>query len=70
VEVSLVSALREVILKGVLEIPSVQLLEICAFLGILGVLLLLRVWISQHFSEQQIAEEGKADLKESKQYPY
>jgi uncharacterized membrane protein (DUF373 family) len=47
VEVSLVSALREVILQGVLEIPLNQLLGVCAFLSVLGGLLLLRVWM-QH----------------------
>lgn len=76
VEVSLVSALREVILEGVLEIPSEQLLGVCTFLGVLGILLLLRVWMFQHFSGMN-AEEGiieieeeKADLIPSKQYPY
>jgi uncharacterized membrane protein (DUF373 family) len=47
VEVSLVSALREVILQGVLEIPVDRLLGICAFLGVLGGLLLLRVSMFQ-----------------------
>jgi uncharacterized membrane protein (DUF373 family) len=47
VEVSLVSALREVILQGVLEIPLDRLLGICAFLGVLGGLLLLRIWMFQ-----------------------
>jgi uncharacterized membrane protein (DUF373 family) len=47
VEVSLVSALREVILEGVLSIPAQQLIGICAFLGVLGGLLLLRVWMFQ-----------------------
>lgn len=76
VEVSLVSALREVILKGVLEIPSGQLLGVCTFLGVLGMLLLLRVWTFRYFSsvsteERSIEiEEEKADLMPSKQYPY
>ncbi|MBW4418721.1 MAG: phosphate-starvation-inducible PsiE family protein [Myxacorys californica WJT36-NPBG1] len=50
VEVSLVSALREVILQGVLEIPLGQLLGICAFLSVLGGLLLLRVWMFQRLN--------------------
>ena len=43
VEVSLVSALREVVVDGVLEIPLEKLLGVCAFLGVLGGLLYLRV---------------------------
>ncbi|BAZ05567.1 phosphate-starvation-inducible PsiE family protein [Calothrix sp. NIES-3974] len=49
VEVSLVSALREVILQGILEIPIYQLLGVCAFLLVLGGLLALRVWMFQRF---------------------
>jgi uncharacterized membrane protein (DUF373 family) len=47
VEVSLVSALREVILQGVLEIPLNQLLGVCTFLSVLGGLLFLRAWMFQ-----------------------
>jgi uncharacterized membrane protein (DUF373 family) len=47
VEVSLVSALREVILQGVLDIPVDRLLSICVFLSVLGGLLLLRVSMFQ-----------------------
>jgi uncharacterized membrane protein (DUF373 family) len=42
VEVSIVSALREVILRGVVEIPNTQLWAICGFLAVLGGLLLVR----------------------------
>ncbi|WP_448571633.1 phosphate-starvation-inducible PsiE family protein [Trichothermofontia sp.] len=49
VEVSLVSALREVILQGVVDIPIDRLLGVCAFLVVLGGLLYLRVWIFQQF---------------------
>ncbi|MGF1673377.1 MAG: phosphate-starvation-inducible PsiE family protein [Rivularia sp. (in: cyanobacteria)] len=41
VEVSLVSALREVLLQGVVEIPLDKLLGICLFLTVLGGLLCL-----------------------------
>ncbi|HTL89108.1 MAG TPA: phosphate-starvation-inducible PsiE family protein, partial [Leptolyngbya sp.] len=47
VEISLVSVLREVIIQGVLEIPTNQLLGVCVFLAVLGGLLLLRVSITQ-----------------------
>lgn len=36
VEVSLVSALREVVVEGVLEIPIEKILGVCAFLVVLG----------------------------------
>ncbi|MBF2008249.1 MAG: phosphate-starvation-inducible PsiE family protein [Chlorogloeopsis fritschii C42_A2020_084] len=42
VEVSIVSTLREVILRGVVEIPNTQLWAICGFLVVLGGLLLVR----------------------------
>ncbi|MEM9925846.1 MAG: phosphate-starvation-inducible PsiE family protein [Cyanobacteria bacterium P01_D01_bin.50] len=50
VEVSLVSALREILLEGVVEIPLDKLLGICAFLIVLGGLLCLRVWMFERFN--------------------
>lgn len=47
VEVSIVSVLREVIIRGALEIPWQQILAICAFLLVLGALLLTRAWIAR-----------------------
>jgi uncharacterized membrane protein (DUF373 family) len=49
VEVSLVSALREVVIEGVIEIPLEKLLGVCAFLTVLGGLLYLRVWMFTQF---------------------
>ncbi len=49
VEVAIVSVLREVIVKGVLEIPWTQTLSACAFLMVMGVLLIVRVWIPPTF---------------------
>ncbi len=49
VEVSMVSALREVILGGVLDIPLDRLFGVCLFLSVLGGLLFLRVLMSQRF---------------------
>jgi uncharacterized membrane protein (DUF373 family) len=60
VEVSLVSALREVILQGVVDIPLDRLLGVCAFLVVLGGLLYLRVWMFQRF--EAIATVGKEPL--------
>jgi uncharacterized membrane protein (DUF373 family) len=50
VEVSIVSALREVILQEVLDIPVAQILGICGFLLALGVLLLIRAWMFRLFN--------------------
>ena len=50
VEVSIVSVLREVIVRGVLEAPWSQILAACAFLLVLGVLLIVRAWLPPTFS--------------------
>jgi uncharacterized membrane protein (DUF373 family) len=47
VEITIVSALREIILRGVLEIPQEQILGVSAFLIVLGGLLLILPWISR-----------------------
>jgi uncharacterized membrane protein (DUF373 family) len=49
VEVAIVSVLREVIVKGVLEVSWTQILSACAFLLVMGVLLIVRVWIPPTF---------------------
>lgn len=46
VEVSIVSVLREVIIRGALEIPWQQILAVCGFLLVLGGLLLTRAWMA------------------------
>ncbi len=50
VEVSIVSVLREVIVRGVLEAPWTQILSACAFLLVMGVLLIVRVWLPPTFN--------------------
>ncbi|MBD2099980.1 phosphate-starvation-inducible PsiE family protein [Leptolyngbya sp. FACHB-261] len=47
VEVAIVSVLREVIVKGVLEIPSAQITSTCLFLLVLGSLLLIRAGMAR-----------------------
>jgi uncharacterized membrane protein (DUF373 family) len=64
VEVSLVSALREVILQGVVDIPIDHLLGVCAFLVVLGGLLYLRVWMFQRFDA--IAKPKTQDLPDAR----
>ncbi len=50
VEVSIVSVLREVIIRGALEIPWQQILAICILLLVLGTLLLIRAWMAKIFN--------------------
>ncbi len=49
VEVSIVSVLREIIVRGVLETPWIQVLVACMFLLVLGALLIIRVWLPPTF---------------------
>lgn len=63
VEVSIVSVLREVIVRGVLETNWHQVLASCAFLMVLGFLLVIRVWLPPTFEgidpEQAISQRYK-----------
>jgi uncharacterized membrane protein (DUF373 family) len=60
VEVAIVSVLREVIVKGVLEVQWQQVIATCAFLISMAVLLVVRVWIPPTFEginpEQQVSD--------------
>jgi len=60
VEVSIVSVLRELIVRGVLETNWTQVLAACAFLIVLGTLMVLRVWLPPTFEgidpEQKVSE--------------
>jgi len=49
VEVSIVSVLREIIVRGILETPWVQVMAACSFLIVLGGLLVVRAWIPPTF---------------------
>jgi uncharacterized membrane protein (DUF373 family) len=66
VEVSIVSILREIIVHGVLETPWTQVLSACAFLFILSVLLVVRVWIPPTFEgidpEQRLSSRRLREL--------
>jgi uncharacterized membrane protein (DUF373 family) len=61
VEVSLVSALREVVVEGVIEIPLEKLLGVCTFLTVLGGLLYLRAWMFTHFNQVSQADDKVID---------
>jgi uncharacterized membrane protein (DUF373 family) len=67
VEVAIVSVLREVIVKGILETNWSQVLATCAFLLVLGLLLLMRVWLPPTFEgidpEQEVSKRYKSRIK-------
>lgn len=71
VEVSIVSVLREIIVKGILDIPWGQVLATCSFLLVLGVLLIVRVWLPPTFEgidpEQKVSEKYKKQTANHKQ---
>ncbi len=50
VEVAIVSVLREVIVRGVLEVHWSQILAACAFLMVMALLLIVRVWLPPTFA--------------------
>jgi uncharacterized membrane protein (DUF373 family) len=67
VEVSIVSVLRELIVRGVLETSWTQVLAACAFLVVLSILLLVRVWLPPTFEgidpERKIAQRYRDNLQ-------
>lgn len=71
VEVSIVSVLREIIVKGILETPWSQVLATCSFLLVLAVLLVVRVWLPPTFEgidpEQKISQRYKKQALNGKQ---
>ncbi|VEP15401.1 conserved membrane hypothetical protein [Hyella patelloides LEGE 07179] len=66
VEVSIVSILREIIVKGILETPWSQVLATCSFLLVLAVLLVVRVWLPPTFEgvdpEQKVSQLYKQKI--------
>lgn len=74
VEVSIVSVLREVIVRGVLETAWVQIISTGGFLLVLAAILLVRAWIPPTFEgidpERRIVERYKEkQLKETLDSP-
>ena len=63
VEVSIISVLREIIVRGILETPWIQVLAACSFLIVLGALLVVRTWIPPTFDgidpEQQVSRRHR-----------
>ncbi|MGP1385781.1 MAG: phosphate-starvation-inducible PsiE family protein [Thainema sp.] len=71
VEVSIVSVLREIIVRGVLETPWIQVLVACVFLLVLGALLIVRVWLPPTFDgidpEQFISDRHRSRASQPSQ---
>ncbi|OAB58793.1 hypothetical protein AY600_02700 [Phormidium willei BDU 130791] len=69
VEVSIVSVLREIIVRGILETPWVQVMAACSFLIVLGGLLVVRAWIPPTFDgidpEQQVSRRHRVRFAET-----
>lgn len=57
VEVTIVSVLREIIIRGALEIPWQQILSVCSLLLVLGILLLIRAWMSRLNNTQDLMDD-------------
>lgn len=64
VEVTIVSVLREVIVKGLLEVEWRQILATCAFLIALAILLVVRVWLPPTFEGIDPEKVTSTKLKE------
>jgi uncharacterized membrane protein (DUF373 family) len=69
VEVAIVSVLREIIVKSILETQWTQVLAVCAFLLSLGVLMVIRVWLPPTFEhidpEEAVSQRRKTLLKQT-----
>ncbi|MEA5578010.1 phosphate-starvation-inducible PsiE family protein [Anabaena sp. UHCC 0451] len=57
VEITIVSALREIILRGVLEIPRDQIFGISLFLLVLAGIFIAIPWISKSFGHIKVSED-------------
>lgn len=69
VEVAIVSVLREMIVRGVLETAWSQVLAACAFLLVLGALQIVRVWLPPTFEgvdpESEISKRRFSSIETS-----
>ncbi len=66
VEVAIVSVLREVIVKGILEVQWQQVMATCAFLISMAILMVVRVWIPPTFEGIDPEHQVSSRLKVSK----
>ncbi|HTL87808.1 MAG TPA: phosphate-starvation-inducible PsiE family protein [Leptolyngbya sp.] len=69
VEVAIVSVLREVLVRGILEVHWTQVLSTCAFLMALALLLVVRVWLPPTFKgidpEKRFSAHAERELEHS-----
>jgi uncharacterized membrane protein (DUF373 family) len=68
VEVAIVSVLREVIVKGILEVQWQQVIATCAFLISMAILMVVRVWIPPTFEGIDPEHQVSARLNASKHH--
>jgi uncharacterized membrane protein (DUF373 family) len=68
VEVAIVSVLREVIVKGILEVQWQQVMATCAFLISMAILMVVRVWIPPTFEGIDPEHQVSNRLKVSKHH--
>jgi uncharacterized membrane protein (DUF373 family) len=66
VEVAIVSVLREIIVKGILEVQWQQVMATCAFLISMAILMVVRVWIPPTFEGIDPEHQVSTRLKVSK----
>jgi uncharacterized membrane protein (DUF373 family) len=66
VEVAIVSVLREVIVKGILEVQWQQVMATCAFLISMAILMVVRVWMPPTFEGIDPEHQVSTRLKVSK----
>ncbi len=68
VEVAIVSVLREVIVKGILEVQWQQAIATCAFLISMAILMVVRVWIPPTFEGIDPEHQVSARLNANKHH--
>jgi uncharacterized membrane protein (DUF373 family) len=68
VEVAIVSVLREIIVNNILEVEWSQILATCAFLIVMALLLVVRVWLPPTFDgidpEHRQVQQRQIELEE------
>lgn len=68
VEVAIVSVLREIIVNNILEVQWTQILATCAFLMVMALLLVVRVWLPPTFEgidpEHRQLHQRQVELEE------
>ena len=69
VEIAIVSVLREVIVKGVLETEWQQIFAVCLFLATAALLMVVRVWLPPTFEGVDPEAQVSARIRLQKPFP-